>query len=854
MRRLLQSMVTTALVVGLAACSSAQASTGSVSPAGEEGAAADGQQAPPGGRAGRGGPGGGDSEIKEYSKVVTDKAESDEGVFTVHKIDDKILFEVPMDMLDREMLLVSRISQTPNGIGYGGQKANTQTVRWQRRNDQIMLRVVSFVNVADSTQPIALAVETSNFEPVVRTFDVKAYNITMDSTEVTPDSVTVTADTTGIVIDVTDLYQTDVPMMGLQSGRRTQYGVRRLDTKRSFVESANSYPRNIEVRSVLTYEATKLPNNASTGTVSLEMAHSMILLPDEPMQPRLWDDRVGFFSLTQNDYGRDEQRAATRRYITRWRLEPSDPAAYARGEVVDPVKPIVYYIDPATPEKWRPFLKQGIEDWQVAFEAAGFSNAIIARDAPTPEEDPEFSPEDVRYSVIRYLASTIPNASGPHVHDPRTGEILESDINWYHNVMNLVRNWYFVQTAAVNEEVRTPNFEDDVMGELIRFVSSHEVGHTLGLQHAHQSSSAYPVESLRDRDFTCEMGTAPSIMDYARFNYVAQPGDDACLMAKIGPYDKWAMEWGYRLVPDQDTDGESATLNQWVKDHSEPLYRYGSNRSYDPTSLSEALSDSPVKASEYGIENLKRIVPNLMEWTTEDGKDYSQLNELYGAVIGQWNRYMGHVAAVVGGVERTAKTADQDGPVYEIVSRERQQNAMRFFAEQALATPTWMLDEEIFTRVEPAGAVERIRQRQVGVVNNILSFERMARLIEAEARIGAEAYSLGDMMTDLRHAVWTELGNGSDIDSFRRNLQRGYIERMAFLMKNEQTPIPARFRAFISRTSIDVSQSDIRAYARGELGVIKAQAQQALGQQHDTATRYHLADVVARIEAILDDD
>jgi len=772
--------------------------------------------------------------IKKYGDVVTEDAITDEGLFKVHQIEQDYFYEIPFNLLEKDMLWVSRIAQIPDNLGGGyvnaGSKTNEQVVHWQRYQNKILLRVKSYSNIADSSKAISSSVKVNNFEPILFAFDIKAFN----------------ADSTAAVIQVDKLFTTDVAAIsGLSSRLRQRYKVKKLDQSRSFINSIKSFPENIEVKQDFTYDASEPPSFSDTGSISLQMNQSMILLPEEPMTPRLDDPRVGFFTVSQIDYGSPKLKADQKRYIRRWRLEPKDPEAYARGELVEPVKPIVYYLDPGTPENLQKYIKQGIEDWQKPFETAGFKNAIIAKDAPTPEEDPEFSPEDIRYSVVRYVASTTRNAVGPSVSDPRSGEIIESDIIWYHNHLRSYRNRYLLETGAANPSARTLDTPDEEIGEMMRMVIAHEVGHALGFPHNMAASYAYPVDSLRSGSFTQKNGIAASIMDYARYNYVAQPGDENIrFIRQMGPYDHYAVNWGYRWLPNiQEPEDEKEVLNQWILEKAgDPKFKYGRQSSYfDPQSQTECIGDDPIKASTYGIKNLKYVMTQLPSWTSDQTNDYDDLEELYGELLGVFNRYVRHVARNVGGVYENIKTPEQEGTVYTSLSAEEQRKSMEWLQENIFETPKWVLDTSVLQNIDHTAYFEKVRRVQASQLNQLMGLRTLGRLINSETTQD-DNYSAYEMLSDLRKGLWSEAYRSRNVELYRRNLQNTYLEQMADLLTEDGV------------SNYNVETSDVRTLVRGELATLKRTLNRAKNANVDTMTKYHYENAIAKIDALFDSE
>jgi hypothetical protein len=807
----------------------------------------EGPQAPPAnGGAQRPGPASRTEEPQPYDKVVTKEAKTSKGVFTVHEIKDKFYYEIPQTEYGKDFLWVSQIAKTTLGVGYGGQALASHVVYWELKGNKINLRSVSYDVVADPKTPIAQAVKAANNDAILMSFPVAAFG----------------PDNQSAVIDVTRLFTSDIA----EFSARQRLNASSMDSSRSYIERISPYPENIEAEASLTYTRASTPPGAPAappnpflgagmrpGSATVVVHHSMVKLPENPMTARIFDERVGYFSVSQMDYSRDEQRAPTRRYIARWRLEKKDPTA----ALSEPVKPIVYYIDSATPTKWVPWMKRGVEDWQKAFEAAGFKNAIIAKEAPTPEQDPAFSPEDVRYSVIRWLPSTIENASGPHISDPRTGEILNADIQFYHNVMNLQRDWYFLQVGPLDPRAQKLPLPDDLMGRLLEYVVAHEVGHTLGFQHNMKASSMYPQDKIRDPEWLKKMGHTPSIMDYSRFNYVAQPEDKidvADLVPGIGPYDVWATAWGYKPIPAaKNADDEKPTLDQWAREQDKtPWYRFSTAgaEGSDPGELTEAVGDADaLKSTALGIQNLQRVSKMLLPaTTTKSGEPFEDLAELYGRMLGQWTVELNHVAAIVGGFNSQEKYIGQEGVIYQPVAKTRQLEAVKFLNENAFVTPMWAIDPQVLRRIEPIGALSRVRNAQGSVLNNLLSSARFARLVEQEALDGPAAYTPNEFLAGVRKGIWSELDAPHvRIDAYRRNLQRAYLDVANNKLNGPATQAPAN-----AAPGSAVISGDERPFYRAELKTLVATIGTALAKTSDPETRAHLENSRDQIARILD--
>jgi hypothetical protein len=782
--------------------------------------------------------------MKPYGEVITKEAKSDSGLFLVHKVKQRWFFEIPRKEFGKEFLYVLTQAKTQTGLGYGGDYLNDMVVRWERQGDRMLLRSVYYAAVAADSLPVHYAVTKATFPPILMAFDIQ----------------TVNKDSSTVVIDATDLFTADMTELGLNRVQREALRVRRLDPRRSFVESIRSFPDNLEVDATQTYDAGQVPLDPSLSTLSMQVHHSMVRLPERPLMPRKYDERVSFFGVYAYDYGYPSQRAEARRYIARWRLEPKDTAAFLRGELVEPVKPIVFYIDRGVPDQWRPWLHKGVEDWQPAFEKAGFKKAIVAKDPPSVKEDPDWSSEDARYSTIRWLPSEIQNAYGPHISDPRTGEILDADIGFYHNVMNLARNWYFVQAGAADPRCAQLPLPDSLLGELLRYIAAHEVGHSLGFPHNMKATSQFPVDSLRSPSFTARYGTEASIMDYGRFNYVAQPGDGAVLIPKIGPYDLFATEWGYRpIIGARTPDDERATLNAIAaRQEREPYLRFGDPDGIDPTSQTEDLGDNAVRATRYGMQNINRIAGMLLSATTKPGEDYTTLRELYLELVAQRARELGHVANVIGGVERTRRVAGQAGAVFTPLSREQQREAMSFLHQEAFRAPTELLSPALLSLIEPTGSAERVLSVQRVVLASVLDNAKMARLINASllAPKGVRPYTLAEMLGELRTGLWRELaGPRVAIDLYRRNLQKSYIELVGLrFIPPPPAPPPPGLPPGVVIPPPPSLPPEGRALLRSELTDLDAAIARALPGAGDRETRAHLQDCRYQISKILNPD
>ncbi len=775
-----------------------------------------------------------------FSKLIKPNAVKKQGMLTAYIQDGKYYVEIPDSLMGRDILAVSRITKAAAGLrvamgGYGGDQINSNAVRFEKApNNKVLLKKISYQEVCDESSDMYESLSNSTLQPIHQAFEAKA----------------ISTDGKGVIVDFTDFMNSDSDILYFAPSMKKRYSLGNQQPDKSYILDIRSYPINTEFSATKTYTISTAPQPGQSPAAAAAMADrlppivtyelncSMVLLPKEPMVSRYADPRVGYFAVRQVNFGLNPQGVKNVTLATRWRLEPKDEdlEKYKRGELVEPKKPIVFYIDPATPKKWVPYLIQGVNDWQKAFEQAGFKNAIVAKEAPT--NDSTWSLEDARHSAIVYKASDIPNASGPHVNDPRSGEIMESHINWYHNVMKLLRNWYFIQCGATDSGAFAMEYPEELMGELIRFVSSHEVGHTLGLRHNFGSSSTYPTDKLRDIEFLKTNGFAPSIMDYARFNYVAQPEDNIPreqLFPRINHYDKWAIEWGYRYYPQYKSAEESKDyLNRLVIERTSknPYLWFGHEmNASDPRSQSEDLGDNAMKSSDYGLNNLKKTLPKLMDVAKVPAEGYAALQEMYGEYSNQLIRYIGHVTKNVGGIYETPRSIEENATVYAFVPKARQREALEWINKNIFITPTWLLNEKIFERTGDNG-VDVVAKLQRNALDKLLNPRVLKNMVMAEASLGSQAYRTTDYFSDLNRMVWSNLS--APIDIYKRGLQKMYVKRLLALYPAKA----AGAQQAAGASSIDEDeQASITYY---QLKQLQRNLQTAASTNGDTASKAHL--------------
>ncbi len=792
-------------------------------------------------------PGGpGEAEPKPYDKVITPDFKTQAGLFKVHTNKGKVFFEIPKAELGKDLLLVVQIKKSPAQESYPGEGIRNLVARWDLRENKVLARSVSFANIADPSDPIRTAVEAMNTPTIMMAFPVEAF-----AADGAP------------VVDVTKFFIGDVNEIPVKKSVDAM-GV---DASRSFIEKVRAFPININVEATQTFNpnppqlppgfppqfAKYLPPSPSPTAV---VHYSFVKLPEKPMMGRLSDDRVGYFTHDHTNYSRPEHEAVVRKLIARWRLEKKDPAA-ANSE---PVKPIVFYVDPATPKKWVPYVFKGIEAWQPAFEGAGFIKGIQAKLAPTPEEDPDWSADDARYSVVRWVPSTVANAMGPHVSDPRSGEILEADVEIYHNVQQLANDWYWVQSGPLDPRSKILPLSDEVMGKILLYIVTHEVGHSLGLPHNFKASATYPIEKIRDKEWVKKNSHVSTLMDYCRFNYVAQPEDGLDpddLIPKIGPYDLFCIKWGYAPIPGASIpDDEKPVLNEMCQvQETTPWLRFSTagSKGSDPGEETEAVGDiDAVAATGLGLKNLKRVVDMLPGAVLKPGEDYEKLEHMYGSVWRQFDLELGHVANIVGGYDSEPKVGPVAGVRFVPIAMSRQKDALQFLSENVFKTPGWLFPEAILRKIEPSSGQAKLVALQQGILNDLLERDRVTRLQEHEAILGDKAYTVGKLLLDLRKGIFGELQNTAvKIDPYRRNLQRAYIDLLGKRMAPSSGG-PSPFMVMMMGPRENPINDDSRGAIRAELKAIRAHLVAKTSLAADVPTRNHLNDLKDQISIILE--